>query len=136
MQDSRFEVMPFVATERVVAFAWTCAVELPVYAAWLRTSGIGATRAVVTIIALQLATHPLLWTIVSHATHYVPTAIAAELVAVVVEGALFYGLLRRHAARPLAISRALAASLTANAASVAFGLALGPWLYGDFTGPK
>ena len=99
-----------------LALALTLVIEVPVYAVALAVARLAPwPRAAVAGVIVNLATHPLLWWLL---TAYPGLFVVAEVGVWLVETALLYAWLRRDA--PLLALTAL----TANLASVLAGLAL------------
>jgi hypothetical protein len=109
------------------AFAFTLAVEVPVFAAVARLPAGPAPKARAPLWRLAVAgaagtcvTHPSLWflwpQVVSDYTTYI---VSGELLVAAIESATFFAL-----AQPITWRRAVAASLSANAASFGLGLLL------------
>ena len=105
----------------LVAFVWTCAVELPVYALWLGRRFHRWWTICLLVLAANALTHPALWFLVPRFSPRWLWLVVAESGVVVVETAWFSIALRR-AATPARVTIGLAAALTANAASTAVGL--------------
>lgn len=109
------------------AFAWTLAVETPLYALVLHRALGGAARGVVRAVAASLvvnaATHPALWYVFPYWEPYWAYVLVAELCVAVVEASLLAWLLSRaRVSRARAWRIAIVASVLANAASTAVGL--------------
>ncbi|HXJ18695.1 MAG TPA: hypothetical protein VMT03_00570 [Polyangia bacterium] len=102
-----------------VAFACTLALETPVYVLGLRRT-VGARRAALWSVALNLSTHPSAWAL-TRAWSW-PRFGAVETGVWLLESAGLLALLRLGAPRTIPAARALALTLTANALSAGFGL--------------
>ena len=102
-----------------VAFACTLALETPVYVLGLRRL-VGARRAALWSVALNLLTHPLAWAL-TRAWSW-PRFGAVEAGVWLFESAGLLALLRFRGSRTTPIARALVLALTANALSAGFGL--------------
>lgn len=105
------------------ALALTLAVEVPVYAVVLRRLlGLRGVTAPALAVAVNLATHPLVWWSLGVAAGfrggYAAALLPVEIAAWLAEAAILWALLRREA-RTL-----LAAAVAANAASFLAGLVL------------
>ena len=105
----------------LLALGLTLLVEAPLYVAALSLDRVGPARAVAAAVAVNCATHPLLWWFLGRFTGAAAaaywTALALAELAVVLAEAVLLGLLTgRRGTLPYA------ASLTANAASVLAGL--------------
>ncbi len=116
--------------DRLNALVWTCALELPVYAWWMRGRFSGVSPVIAIALGLQCVTQPLLWEYTSRTHSDGAQLLTAEALVWCVESLLLYGLARRLAMRPLTISLAVAAAGTANALSVLAGFVLNRLLYG------
>jgi hypothetical protein len=116
--------------DRLNALMWTCAIELPVYAWWLRGHFSNATSVIAIAIGLQFVTQPLLWEYTSRTDGALPQLLIAEAVVWLVEATLLYGFARRLADRAVTIPEAIVAAGSANLMSVLAGLALNRVLYG------
>jgi hypothetical protein len=64
--------------DRLNAFLWTCAIELPVYAWWLQGRFSRTSLLIALVIGLQLTTQPLLWHYTAHTAAAVPALLIAE----------------------------------------------------------
>ena len=115
----------------MVAFVWTSALELPVYALLLarRFESWWATLALT--LALNTITHPALWLLAPLWASSTAGAVAAEAVVVLVEGLLIAGVLSLRASRSrprpparAALGRGLGAAALANLVSALVGLLL------------
>lgn len=115
------------------AFAFTQAVEVPLYVALVRRSVRAGATERPTHLATQIAlafgasavTHPIVWFLIPRIPYgpYAEMVARAELFAVVVEGFYFYTL------EVVPLRRALLWSLLVNAASASLGL-LSRWAFG------
>lgn len=104
-----------------VAFAWTCALELPVYAVVLGRRFPRWWFAGVLSLALNTVTHPALWFVFPRFDPPAAWFLSAEGSVVAVEGLLAAAALRSRApGRALALG--FKASLAANVTSATFGL--------------
>ena len=110
--------------EWLAAFLFTCAIELPIYAALLGPHFRRKWAPVALGLFVNLLTHPALWYVMPRWSPYGQWLVCAEGGVVAVEALLIAGVL----ARRLGVARALAwgagSSLIANAASTLVGLAL------------
>ncbi|RMI32704.1 hypothetical protein [Nocardia stercoris] len=100
------------------ALALTLLVEVPIYTAMLVTAkAFRPARAAATGTAVNLVSHPLLWSIISRAAPnaFWATLIVAEIGVCLLEAALVYAVRRRRPGELLLIS------VTANAASLLAG---------------
>jgi hypothetical protein len=121
--DLFLKILPF----WLQAFAFTLAVEIPLFVAVARFRGGSEADRRAPLWRLALAgaagtclTHPLLWFVWPRVVHDYQLYIASgELLVAAIESATFYAL-----ARPISISRAIAASFVANAGSFGLGLLL------------
>lgn len=105
------------------AFAWTLAIELPIYAAILRR-WTGAGPALLAIaIGVNVATHPALWFLMPRFTPYMLWLIVAESLVVLVEAGLVALWLHRRGVGG-AGWRGLLVAATANTVSTVVGLLL------------
>lgn len=104
-----------------IAFLWTCAIEVPVYAVLLRRPLRSWLVAIVLAIALQWLTHPALWALWPEAWSYWTAFFVCEAIVVVVEGLATSLLLLRYGERRPWM-RGFAASFLANALSASIGL--------------
>ncbi len=112
--------------ERLTAFVWTCALELPVYAWWLHrfVPGQKPWSVVATILALQLTTQPALWQY-SLQLHGDRSALwLAEGIVCLVEAALLWLIVRYALRQRFGVVTALLSAVTANA----FSWGVGTWL--------
>lgn len=116
--------------DRLNALVWTCAIELPVYAWWMRGRFSRATNVIAIALGLQCATQPLLWEYTSRTDGGMPQLLFAECVVWLAEAGLLYVLARRFAERPMSVPTVLAAAGSANLLSVLLGFALNRRLYG------
>ena len=112
-----------------MAFVWTCALELPVYAFLLARRFESWWTTLALTLVLNAITHPVLWLLVPLWTSSAAGAAAAEAVVVVVEGLLVAGLLslrtRHNRSRPparAALASGLGAAVLANLVSALVGL--------------
>jgi len=97
----------------------TLAVEVPLYLAVLsHTRLLRRGPAALAAVAVNLATHPLVWLALRHAEPYWPAFAVVEVAAWLTEFALLYFLVRRE---PALLA---AAALTANTLSALAGLGL------------
>lgn len=103
----------------LAAFAWTLALELPVYTLALERHVRGWRALVALVLAVNAVTHPLLWFAFPRLTPYALYVVVAESCVTLVEAALVLAVMRPR--RP---GRALGASLAANATSTILGLIL------------
>jgi hypothetical protein len=110
--------MFFPATDWLVAFLLTLAVEVPVATWLLRRTEPNLLRGAALVVFANLASHPLVWYVWTQVflIGTVEYVLAAETWAVAVE-AIFYAVV----VRGLGPRRALAVALVANVASFAFG---------------
>jgi hypothetical protein len=92
------------------AFAWTIAIELPIYAVLLR-------RRWWLVFVVNAITHPLLWFAFPRFEPYWRYVVVAELCVVVVEAIVIAAVTRR-------VRLAVAASIVANAVSALVGFAI------------
>lgn len=106
-------------TRWLVAFAWTLALELPVYTLLLERHVSGWRTLCALVVAVNAITHPLLWFVFPRLSPYAWYLLAGEACVTVAEAALVLAVMRPR--RP---GRALAASLAANAVSTVLGLGL------------
>lgn len=106
----------------IVAFAITCLVELPYYALWLRGRVTPFWKVFVIAFALQVSTHPALWYVFPQFEPRWAYVLVAELCVWTVEAGLLLAVLRSKPTFWRAAGIAMAASLTANAASTVVGL--------------
>lgn len=111
-------------SEYALAFAVTCAVELPVYALVLtRAFGVRPRTAVLAGLVANAVTHPLLWLAMRPFTdgvgEYAIAFVVGEVLVCAVEWLVLAVGLRRAGGAPLAL-----VSVLANMASAAVGLAL------------
>lgn len=109
------------------AFADTIVVETPLYLVFL-VAALGPWRAALASLALQMATHPVLWLawpLVSPHIDYAPLVVIAETLVVTAEACLL-----RFALGPGRWALAVVAALVANATSTVVGLVQGDdaWL--------
>jgi hypothetical protein len=124
--DLFLRILPF----WLQAFAFTLAVEIPLFVAVARFRGGAETDRRAPLWRLALAgaagtclTHPLLWFVWPRVVHDYQLYIASgELLIAVIESATFYAL-----ARPISPGRAIAASFIANSASFGLGILLRAW---------
>ncbi len=100
------------------AFALTLVCELPVYALALRRPLGGVARALAVGVAVNVATHPLAWTLA--AGHVLPW-LAIEALVTAAEAALLFAAARAFGRR-LPLHESLLVSLAANALSAGVGL--------------
>lgn len=114
----------------LIAFAITCAVEIPIYTAWLFRRVPRWWMALVAAFAFQVATHPALWYVFPYFEPYWAYVTVAETCVVLVEAALVVAVVRAKPTPTRAIGLGLAASFTANAASTAVGF-LRYWALGE-----
>lgn len=108
-----------------VAFALTCAVELPVYGALLAGAGGMRMRAVLlTALAVNVMSHPLLWLGMGRYQHstvgYLVAFLVGEVLVCLIEGAVFAVALRRTLPRGLLWPTVV----LANAVSAGLGLVI------------
>lgn len=115
--------MPSAGWYWLLSFLGTLVIELPVYT-WATTSVFGFARALAIGVALNVATHPLMWGVHSLLRHpYLLTFLVAEAVVWATEAILLKTFShRRRARRVLGWSEALAISFAANAFSAGAGL--------------
>lgn len=108
-----------------LAFLLTLLVETPIYGLALRRT-FGLPGALLASLALNVATHPIAWSLITGAARPFPgTFLAVEAAAWVAEGLLLWGAARsRRARQRLGIGEALAVSLAANGFSAGIGLFL------------
>ena len=113
----------------MVAFVWTSALELPVYAVLLARRFDSWWAPVALTLALNTTTHPALWLLAPFWKSSAAGTAAAEAVVAVVEGLLIGGLLswraREHLSRPPAratLGCGLGAAMLANFVSALVGL--------------
>ena len=102
------------------AFAWTCAIEVPVVLLLLGPRA-GWMHAGLAALAAQVLTHPALWYLVPRFEPYEAWLICAELGVTAVEAGLFLGLLRARGV-PRSIGWAVGTSVLANTVSTVIGL--------------
>jgi hypothetical protein len=104
-----------------VAFVWTCAIELPIYALVLGRRFQRWWTVCLLVLVANVLTHPALWFLAPRFSPYWLWLVIAESCVVAVETLLFAVALRRAGSlSPGAL--AFAAALAANAASTAVGL--------------
>lgn len=96
------------------AFAWTLALELPVYVACLRRET-GVVRAVVLVLLVNATTHPLIW-LAPRFDPFWAWLLVAEAIVVAVEASIIAAAMRRR------FGLALAATFAANLFSTLVGL--------------
>ena len=110
--------MFFPASGWIVAFVATVTIEVPIVVFLLRDAERDRARAVGLVVFANLATHPIVWYVISQLllVGTVAYVVAAELWAVAIE-AVFY----RIAIVDLPWGRAALVAVAANAASFAFG---------------
>jgi hypothetical protein len=116
--------------DRLNALVWTCALELPVYAWWMRGRLSGGSIVIAIALGLQCVTQPLLWEYTSRTASAMPPLLIAEVIVWFVEAALLYGVARQLADRPLTMPEAVATAGSANLVSILAGFALNSLLYG------
>lgn len=116
--------------DRLNAFLWTCAIELPVYAWWLQGRFSRTSLLIALVIGLQLATQPLLWHYTAHTAAAVPALLIAEGVVWIVEASLLYVIAHRLASQSLTVSQSAMIAGSANLASFLIGLGLNRLVYG------
>lgn len=116
--------------ERINALIWTCALELPVYAWWMRTHVTDRTIVIAVPIGLQCVTQPWLWEYTARTGSAPLPLLGAEAAAWLVEAMLLFVAARRFGAPPMSPSAVLAASGSANLLSLAAGVLLNRLLYG------
>ncbi len=98
------------------AFAWTLALELPVYALILRRWVRGGLPLLAVLLGINVATHPALWYLAPRFWPYWLWVLTIELGVVMIEALLLTLYLRRQSV-PLPWLRALIAAFIANAFS-------------------
>lgn len=106
----------------IVAFVATVAIELPIVVYLLRGAEPNLTRAGGLVVFANLATHPIVWFVISQLflIGTVAYVVAAESWAVAIE-AVFY----RIAIVDLSLGRAVLVAVAANTASFALGRLVG-----------
>ena len=107
----------------LLSFLGTLVIEVPVYA-WATRSVFGLGRAMVVGLGLNVATHPLLWVVLSEIRNPFPVAfLGAEAIVWATEAGLLKASSHaRIAQRPLGLPVAFAISLAANGFSAGAGL--------------
>jgi uncharacterized protein (DUF697 family) len=117
--------------ERVHAFVWTCALELPVYAWWLHrfAPALRPWPTIASVLALQVATQPLLWEYSFRLANERSALWVAELIVCTVEAALLVFIVRKVCQQAIPGPIAAAAAVTANALSWGVGTLLNRWVY-------
>ena len=115
--------------DRLNAFVWTCAIEFPIYAWWMRGYFASGRTLVVVAFCLQLATQPLLWEFTARTAGDRADLLLAEFIAVVVEAIMLYVAIRRQGRSQPRVSTVLWVAAAANATSLAFGALLNLWIY-------
>jgi hypothetical protein len=115
--------------DRLNALVWTCALELPLYAWWMRSRFLRPGLLIAVVIGLQCATQPLLWEYTLRTAGSNPELIRAECIVFLTEGTLLYLAARRFVERPLPLQLALGAAFCANLFSLLIGLLLNQLLY-------
>ena len=100
------------------AFALTLLLELPVYVLALRRPLGGVVRALAVGVAVNVATHPLAWTLA--VAHLLPW-LAIEGLVTLAEGAMIFAA-ARALGRRLPVHESLLVALAANAFSAGVGL--------------
>lgn len=98
------------------AFAWTLALELPIYTLLLHRDVRSWQRLCALVLAVNAVSHPLLWFAFPKLSPYWCYVVAGELWVIAIE-ALLLAIAIRH-------RRAIVASLAANAVSTLIGLAI------------
>jgi hypothetical protein len=116
--------------DRLNAFLWTCAIELPVYAWWLQGRFSRTSLLIALVIGLQLTTQPLLWHYTAHTAAAVPALLIAEGVVWIVEASLLFAIAYRLASRPPTLTQSALIAGTANLASFLIGVGLNRLVYG------
>jgi hypothetical protein len=104
------------------AFLLTFAVELPIVVSLLRGQAPDLVRLTLLVLFANLATHPLIWFVATQPLEYGTTeyTVVTEAWAVAAEAVFYWAAVAGVSGR-----RAFLASLLANAASFAVGVALG-----------
>lgn len=107
----------------LLSFLGTLVIEIPVYT-WTTRAVFGVARATLVGVALNVATHPLLWVALSQMRHPFPVLfLAAEAVVWAIEaGLLAWSSHTRIARSRLGLPVALGISLAANGFSAGAGL--------------
>jgi hypothetical protein len=110
-----------------IAFATTLVAETPVYVLASRRS-FATKAALVVALLLNLATHPLAWTVFRFSRVSLPLGfLGVEALVVVAEAALLFAATRTRVAHlRLSVSRCLAISFAANSFSAGLGLLVWP----------
>jgi hypothetical protein len=103
------------------AFAWTVAIELPLYALLVGRRFRRWWTVCLLALGLNVATHPALWFVMPRFEPYWLWVLVAEACVVAVE-TLLLALALRRARAPTPLALAFVAALVANAASTAAGL--------------
>jgi len=113
------------ARDWALAFLLTLVVETPVYLLATRRS-LGVVAALVMVLVVNIATHPIAWTIIMLSCGSSPYGfLAVEGVVVFVEGLLLFSAGRsRFARQPVLLRTSFAISLAANCFSAGLGLLL------------
>lgn len=115
--------------DRLNAFVWTCAIEIPIYAWCMRGYFAASRTAVAVALGLQLATQPLLWEFTARTAGDRADLLLAELIAVVVEAAILYGTIRWQGRGQPRVRTVLWVAAVANSTSLVFGSLLNLWVY-------
>jgi hypothetical protein len=115
--------------DRLNAFVWTCAIEIPIYTVWFRGRLPRTLSLIALAFGLQLLTQPLLWEFTGRAVGGWRSVLAAECLATGVEAMLAWVALRTWRAGPGTFGLAFAAALCANLASMSIGLLLNYCIY-------
>ena len=106
------------------AFAWTIAIETPIYLLWLRKQFKGWWTPIVVSLVANALTHPALWYVVPMWEPYHEYLYVAEAGVAVIEAGVVFAALRLAHVKGGALALGCAASFTANALSTIIGLRL------------
>ena len=108
-----------------IAFVWTCALELPIYAFGIPRKGTWILR---TVFLLYLTTHPCLWFVAPKVLTFEGWIYVAEILIWLTEGLILTALLRGPLGKRLA--RGMITALIANLFSYLVGIPLSNLLFG------
>ena len=115
--------------DRLNAFVWTCAIEIPIYAWWMRGYVASGWTLVVIAFCLQLATQPLLWEFTARTAGDRADLLLAEFIVVVVEATMLYAAIRWQGRSQPRVGTVLWVAAVANSTSLACGSLLNMWVY-------
>jgi hypothetical protein len=115
--------------DRLNALVWTCALELPVYAWWMRSNFSRPTLLIAVPLGLQCLTQPLLWEYTLSTGGRLPQLVLAECIVFLAEAVLLYLIAKGFAQRPMRFRIAMGAAFSANLFSVLTGLLINHLLY-------